>query len=157
MIRLATPNDKTNLIALAEAIGLFPPNELDLLCQLLTASLGESSDAEPFWITDDDDGLVGLAYCEPERMTDKTWNLQLIAVHPNYQGQGRGVYLLLHVEQALRTRGGRMLLVETSGLPSFVRTQNFYRKCGYEEEARIRDFYTTGEDKIVFRKLLSTY
>ena len=100
---------------------------------------------------------MGVAYCEPERMTDKTWNLQLIAFHPNYQGQGRGVKLLLHVEQALKERGGRMLLVETSGLPSFVRTWNFYRKCGYEEEARIRDFYTTGEDKIVFRKLLSTY
>lgn len=52
-------------------------------------------------------------------------------------------------------RGGRMLLVETSGLPDFERTRRFYMKCGCEEEARIRDFYTTGDDKVVFRKVLN--
>ena len=45
-------------------------------------------------------------------------------------------------------------LVETSGLPEFERARAFYRKCGYEEEARIREFYNAGEDKIVFRKAL---
>lgn len=58
-----------------------------------------------------------------------------------------------HVEETLKARGGRMLLVET--LASFERTRAFYAKCGYEEEARIRDFYTEGADKIVFRKVLS--
>jgi ribosomal protein S18 acetylase RimI-like enzyme len=51
--------------------------------------------------------------------------------------------------------GARMLLVETSGLASFERQRTFYRKCGYNEEARIRDFYQAGEDKIVFRKALA--
>jgi ribosomal protein S18 acetylase RimI-like enzyme len=50
--------------------------------------------------------------------------------------------------------GGRVLLVETSGTPDFERTRAFYRKCGYEEEARIRDFYQAGADKIVYRKAL---
>jgi ribosomal protein S18 acetylase RimI-like enzyme len=63
--------------------------------------------------------------------------------------------LLGHVEQALTARGGRLLLVETSGLPSFERTRAFYRKCGYEEEARIRDFYAAGVDKVVYRKALA--
>lgn len=88
-------------------------------------------------------------------MTDRTWNLQLIAIHPNHQGQGRGAKLLGYVEQALMMHGGRMLLVETSGLPDFERTRRFYVKCGYEEEARIRDFYATGDDKVVFRKVLN--
>ncbi len=46
-----------------------------------------------------------------------------------------------------------MLLVET--LASFDLAQAFYRKYGYEEEARIRDFYAVGDDKVVFRKVLS--
>ena len=154
MIRPTTPEDTTALIALADATGLFPPGELELLRQMLIDSFGENSDTEPFWITDDDNGAVGVAYCEPERMTDRTWNLQLIAIHPDRQGQGRGAKLLRYVEQALMVRGGRMLLVETSGLPDFDRTRKFYIKCGYEEEARIRDFYATGDDKVVFRKVL---
>jgi hypothetical protein len=52
-------------------------------------------------------------------------------------------------------RGGRMLIVETSGSPDFERTRKFYIQCGYEEEARIRDFYATDDDKVVFRKVLS--
>jgi hypothetical protein len=43
----------------------------------------------------------------------------------------------------------------TSGLTSFERTPAFYRKCGYEEEARVREFYEAGEDKVVFRKGLT--
>ncbi|MCW6511298.1 GNAT family N-acetyltransferase [Lichenifustis flavocetrariae] len=78
----------------------------------------------------------------------------LIAVHPDRQGQGRGTALLRHVERVLAARGQRVLLVETSALPAFERTRAFYRQSGYGEEARIRDFYQAGEDKIVFRKAL---
>lgn len=156
MIRPTIPDDTTALIALADATGLFSPSELELLHQMLSDSLGEDSNIKPFWITDDDHGPVGVVYCEPELMTDGTWNLQLLAIHPNYQGQGRGMKLLRYLEQALTLRGGRMLIVETSGLPAFERTRRFYVKCGYNEEARIRDFYGIGDDKIVFRKVLNT-
>ena len=66
MIRSTTPDDTTALIALAEATGLFPPSALELLRQMLTDSLGGNSDTDPFWITDDDNGPVGVAYCEPQ-------------------------------------------------------------------------------------------
>jgi ribosomal protein S18 acetylase RimI-like enzyme len=59
------------------------------------------------------------------------------------------------VERRLAGRGARMLLVETSGLDGFARTRAFYRRLGYGEEARIRDFYRAGEDKIVFRKVIT--
>ncbi|HIK15058.1 MAG TPA: GNAT family N-acetyltransferase [Leptolyngbyaceae cyanobacterium M33_DOE_097] len=162
MIRLSTPDDITAILSIAEAIE-FQPAELEVVRNLLTnyfaAGNGkdflQDSKTERFWLTaeEDKEGVVGVAYCEPERMTDQTWNLQLIAIRPNYQGQGRGSKLLHHVEETLKARNGRMLLVET--LASFDLAQAFYRKYGYEEEARIRDFYATGDDKIVFRKVLT--
>ncbi|NJL21488.1 MAG: GNAT family N-acetyltransferase [Leptolyngbyaceae cyanobacterium SM1_3_5] len=155
MIRPITPNDTDALIALADSIELFSPDELEALRQMLTDSLSNKGDTEPFWIADEDDGLVGLAYCEPERMTEGTWNLQLIAVHPNHQKQGRGAKLLHFIEQALSERGARILLVETMGTPDFEYVRSFYRKNDYDEEARIREFYAKGADKIVFRKALS--
>lgn len=156
MIRPITPDDTVAIINLANSIGLFSSDELDELRQMLTDSLSKDGDTHSFWITDDDDGLVGLAYCEPERMTNGTWNLQLIAVHPTYQRQGRGAKLLLFVEQTLADRGARVLLVETMGTSDFEHVRAFYRKNGYDEEARIREFYEEGADKIVFRKALST-
>ncbi|MEW6497626.1 MAG: GNAT family N-acetyltransferase [Cyanobacteriota bacterium] len=154
MIRPSTPDDTIALIAIADAIG-FQSNELDQLSEMLADYFGGDSNSDHFWLTDDDNGPVGVAYCEPERMTNRTWNLQLIAIRPDRQGQGRGATLLRYVEQTLTARGGRMLLVETSGLPEFERTRAFYRQCGYEEEARIRDFYAAGDDKVVFRKVLN--
>jgi GNAT superfamily N-acetyltransferase len=152
MIRPTTPEDTTAVLTIASAIG-FQPEELEQLNAMLTDSF--SGDSDNFWLTDDDNGPVGVAYCEPERMTQQTWNLQLIAIHPDRQGQGRGTALMGYIEQTLTTRGGRILLVETSGLPEFAATRTFYAKCGYEEEARIRDFYAAGEDKIIFRKVLN--
>lgn len=150
MIRLSIPDDVTALIAIANAIG-FQPQELKVLSTML-ADYFSGDNSDRFWLTDDDQGPVGVAYCEPERMTDGTWNLQFIAIHPDRQGQGRGTVLLQHVEQTLTVRGARLLLVETSA--SLDRTRAFYRKCGYDEEARIRDFYSANDDKIVYRKAL---
>lgn len=139
------------LKAVIDANDLFPSHLLDdMMAGYFNGDAGDD-----FWLTDDDDRPVAVAYYAPERMTEGTWNLYLIAVHPNYQGQGRGAALLRHVEQTLAARGERLLLVETSGSASFERTRSFYRTCGYDEEARIRDFYQAGEDKIIFRKALA--
>lgn len=151
-IRPATPDDVAALKSLIDAVDLFPSEMLD---DMMAGYFNGGPDSGDFWLTDDDGGPVGVAYYAPERLTEGTWNLYLIAIHPNRQGQGRGAALLRHVEQALRARGERILMVETSGLPGFEYQRTFYRRCGYEEEARIRDFYKNGEDKIVFRKALT--
>ena len=154
MIRPITLDDRDALIALADATGLFRPNELEELGEILSSYFSGNMDSDQFWITDDDGGPVGVAYYAPAPMTDGTWYLYLIAVRPDRQGQGHGTALLRYVEETLTARGECVLLVETSGLASFERTRAFYRKCGYEEEARIRDFYRAGDDKIVYRKVL---
>ena len=87
-------------------------------------------------------------------MTEGTWNLYLIAIHADRQGTGEGSKLIAHFERTLADEGQRVLLVETSGNPDFEQTCQFYRNNNYTEEARIWEFYTTGEDKIVFWKKL---
>ena len=154
MIRLTTPDDTTALIALAAASGLFDPSQTDDLAQMLDKHFSDKDRTQDIWLTDYDNEPVGIAYIAPERMTEGTWNLYLIAVHPDRQKQGRGKALLSYVEQMLMKRGERVLLVETAGTDNFEYVREFYRQNGYEQEARIREFYTAGVDKIVFRKAL---
>jgi ribosomal protein S18 acetylase RimI-like enzyme len=154
MIRPTRSDDIDTILEIAAAIA-FEPHELEQLSTMLANYFGSTDQDGRFWLTDDDHGPVGVAYCEPERMTDQTWNLLLIAIHPDHQGKGRGTALLRHVEQTLAGQGGRLLLVETSGIPDFDGARSFYRQCGYEEEARIRDFYAFGDDKIVYRRQLT--
>ena len=154
MIRYIKPEDTESLISLAGASDLFSPQQLETLRPMLSAALVAEGNTHPFWIADDDGGLIGMAYCEPERMTEGTWNLQLIAVHPSRQRQGHGVQLLQYLEVALSARGARMLLVETLSSPNFEHIRAFYRKHGFHEEACIRDFYAAGADKVIFRRIL---
>ena len=148
-IRPVEQDDVQALKTLIAATGLFPP---DMLGDMLAPYFEQGSDGEQVWLADDESGPLAVAYYAPERMTEGTWNLYLIAVHPEHQGRGRGSALLRRVEATLAERGGRVLLVETSGLPEFERTRAFYRTNGYDEEARIRDFYRAGEDKVIFWK-----
>lgn len=153
MIRLTQPEDAPGIVSLAdEAIG-FSADELEELRQRLEAYFECHTGNDPFWLTDVEDDLIGVAYCAPEPMTQGTWNLLFIAVRPDHQGQGRGTALIKSVEQLLIARGARLLLVET--IESLEQTRAFYHKCGFEEEAKIRDFYEAGIHKIVYRKLLA--
>jgi ribosomal protein S18 acetylase RimI-like enzyme len=149
-IRPLRADDLPDLKAVIEANQLFPSAMLDDM----TAEFLAGDAAGERWLTLDDGGPVALAYYVPERMTDGTFNLLLIAVAPDRHGQGIGTKLMAHAEADLAARGGRVLLVETSGLEEFARTRAFYRFIGYDEEARIREFYAAGEDKVVFRKAL---
>jgi ribosomal protein S18 acetylase RimI-like enzyme len=150
-IRAVTLNDLPDLKAVIEANDLFPSEMLD---DMISGYFNHKSGSE-YWFTCEDSKPVAISYCAPERMTEGTWNLHLIAVHPDYQGQGLGTSMLHYIEQILTARGERVMLVETSSLETFEGTRKFYRKCGYDEEARIREFYQAGEDKIVFRKSLT--
>ncbi|MEM9493307.1 MAG: GNAT family N-acetyltransferase [Myxococcota bacterium] len=156
MIRPPRSDERDAILALAGATGLFEPQELDVLGDTLAEYFDAGAGAGPSWLVlDDGNRLVATAYYAPEPMTEGTWNLYFIGVHPDHQGQGRGRALLGHVERDLAKRGQRLLIVETSGLPDFARTRDFYHKCGYTEEARIRGFYRAGDDKVVFCKSLN--
>ena len=149
-IRPATPADQSALLHLTVACGLFEPDQTEALGEMMGAALaGELPDH--YWITDDNEAA---AYYAPETFADGVWNLYFIGVLPNLKGRGRGSNLLQYVENDLREKEQRMLIIETSGLEGFTLTRRFYLKHGYEEEARIRDYYQKGEDKVVFRKVL---
>ena len=150
-IRGVRPDDLPALKRVIAATGLFPAELLD---GMLAGPLSSEA-TEEIWLTAVVGDPVAIAYCAPERMTQGTWNLYLIAVHPDRQSQGRGAALVREVERLVAARGAHQLLVETSALPAFERTRRFYPRCGFREEARIRDFYRRGEDKVVFRKLLA--
>lgn len=103
-----------------------------------------------------DGQTVGYVYFALEEMTDQAWILWWIAVDPSEHGRGIGRELLLFAEEQARSRGGRVMFIETSSLPSYENTNRFYAKNGYEQEAVLRDFYRDGDDKIIYRKRLAT-
>ena len=96
-------------------------------------------------------------YYAPADLTDGgTWDLWWIIVAKARQGRGLGARLLDLVEQSVSQEGGRQLLIETSSLPQYEPTRRFYLKYGYHVIARIPDYYTEGDDLIIFRKRITS-
>ena len=154
-IRPCVPTDLPALEAVIGAVGLFPPEMLDDMVSFAPPPEAGDDEAGEFWLVHDDgDGADAVAYCAPERMTSGTWNALLLAVRPDRQGRGIGRALMARVEALLAARGERLLLVETSGTDEFAHARGFYARIGYEREARVREYYDAGDDKVVYRKKL---
>jgi ribosomal protein S18 acetylase RimI-like enzyme len=152
-IRTVEQRDLAFLQTVIDTNKLFPS---DLLEGML-ADYFTNPSSHDIWLTADINQMpIAVAYCAPERLTEGTYNLYLIAVHKDFQDKGIGTAIMLYIEQLLREQNMRILLVETSGLPEFEATRAFYDKCNYHREAIIRDFYQEGENKVVFWKKLNS-
>ncbi|MFQ3650705.1 MAG: N-acetyltransferase [Gemmataceae bacterium] len=161
MIRPALPSDTPRLLALTADTAVFKPHEIKVLEELLgeyhAGSLGEDHTAIVLHQGPEgnSESIVGYAYYAPDVMTDRTWYLYWIAIERQRQGSGLGSQLLRYVEADICRRRGRLLFIETSSLPHSEATRRFYHKHGYEVNGQLRDFYSDGDDMVIFRKRLS--
>jgi ribosomal protein S18 acetylase RimI-like enzyme len=155
MIRPALPADTPTLKALTAGTGLFKPHEVEALQEVLDDyHSGRSGDDHVAIVEEHDGRLAGYAYYAPDIMTDRTWYLYWIAVAKDIQARGVGGRLLAHAEADIRRRRGRLMFIETSSLAHSELTRKFYLKHGYEITGVLRDFYSDGDDMVIFRKRL---
>jgi ribosomal protein S18 acetylase RimI-like enzyme len=157
-VRPARADDVDLIRSLAVGNGMFEPEEMGGFDTLLHGYLDGSLD-EHRWLVaaDSSGGVAGAAYYAPEPFADRVWNLYFLAVDPQQHRGGIGAALVAHVEESLRGAGNevaRVLIVETSSTGQFEGARRFYRREGFEPEARIREFYGPDDDKIVFWKSL---
>ncbi|MFO0807305.1 MAG: GNAT family N-acetyltransferase [Gemmataceae bacterium] len=155
MIRPTVPEDTPTLLELTEATGFFKPHEVLALDEVLSDYHASNRELGHVCITlQVENEILGFAYYAPAEMTDRTWYLYWIAVRRTEHARGLGGQLLRYAEEGIRARDGRVLFIETSSLPLYEPTRRFYLKHGYNCEAVLHDFYTEGDDMVVFRKRL---
>lgn len=147
MLRPVTREDAPAVVDLVVAAGMFTRDEAGFLEEALLLAEGTTCLVQD---ADDGDGLASLVLYRPEEAADRVFDLTMIAVRPDLQGAGRGAALMRHAEQDLRDQGQRMLVVRTSGTEQFDRTRAFYRRLGYSQHTRVPDYWTDGDDLVLF-------
>lgn len=153
MIRTTNNTDATAIIEIIEQSGQFDAEGLAHVQGILEQHLSGNGDG--IWLTADDGQPVGVAFCAPEPVAAGTWNLQMLWIRADRHGQGHGSSLVGQIEHELRSRAARLLIVETSSLPAFATARSFYANCSFTLEASIKNFFTVGDDKLVFTKALN--
>ncbi len=157
-IRPVQPDDRSRILEIVTAAGNFNDQEIATALELIDEALakGEASGyiAVVAEMPGDPPGVEGYACYGPTPLTEGVYDLYWIAVDPKAQGHGIGRQLVEYVEKDIRSRSGRMLLIETSSREEYAPTIAFYQRTNYELAARIKNFYRIGDDKLVFSKEL---
>lgn len=151
MIRKVERKDVPGLKKVLDTIDLFPSSMLEaMIHDYLT-----NPDTAEIWFTMlEEEVPISIGYCAPEKLTEGTYNLYAIGVKYSEQGRGVGGAMMSYLETYLKKLDHRVLIVETSGTSEFALTRKFYKKRGYTEEAIIRDFWSEGDDKVIYWKKL---
>ena len=136
---------------------VFSPEEIDCALSLVDETFADPSPADPYRFLVAADGdeqwrVLGYACFGTTPLTRGTCDLYWIAVDPSLHGGGIGRRLLDEVERVLRAEGQHQLVIETSSRSDYEPTRSFYLRVGYSEEARVRDFYARGDDKVFYVK-----
>jgi ribosomal protein S18 acetylase RimI-like enzyme len=154
-IRPLQPSDVEPLRQILIDTEVFNAEEIEIALELIRAVL-ENPDHKDYIIRVYDDGEVLGYYCVgPTPATDSTYDLYWIATKPSVHGKGVGQMVGAHAEELIRSRGGTLIIAETSSTSRYDKTRSFYLKAGYTEVSRIRDYYRAGDSLVVFGKYLS--
>ena len=155
-IRPIMQKDRVTLQSMLVKTEVFTSEEIDVAMELIDIVLRDQhqEDYKIHCMVDDQDQPMGYICYGPTPMTQGTFDLYWIAVDLQFQGQGIGSRLLDFLEETVRDRKGRMILVDTSSIPQYEKTQKFYFRKGFQEVARVPDYYHPGNDRITFCKIL---
>jgi ribosomal protein S18 acetylase RimI-like enzyme len=82
------------------------------------------------WVAEVDGKVVGFVAYELN-VNSKTGEVQLLAVHPEYQNHGIGTELNLFALQKLRESGMKLAVVGTGGDEGHAPARRSYEKAGY--------------------------
>ena len=150
------PGDFHAVRALVESTGYFRADEIDIAVELVEERLarGAASGYE-FVFAEIGATLVGYACYGPIPCTIASFDLYWIAVDPRCQRNGIGRALMAAVESRVADLGGERIFIDTSGKDQYAKTRAFYERNGFHCEARLRDFYSPGDDRVIYAKALA--
>jgi len=149
------PSDADRVRDIVVSSGFFSPAEIEVAAELVQDRLGSGTESGyHFVFAEQDRQLVGYSCYGPIPCTVESYDIYWIAVQQELRRTGLGAKILKRVEERIKEMGGRRIYVETSSREQYRPTRSFYTRCGYRKEASLVDFYSPGDHKVIYLKVL---
>ena len=147
------PSDREAIKSILESTRVFYDFEIKVAIEIIDDFLVKGPESGYSFIIAENEGKVlgyvnfGLTPC-----TAISWDVYWIAVDKQFMNMGLGKILLAKAEEMIREKGGVNIWVETSSRKEYEPTRAFYLKRGYTIASELVDFYTRGDNKMIFYK-----
>ena len=154
--KIITAKDLNRVRQITLSTGFFRDDEIEVAVGLATEAYkkGQEQSGYLFLFSMIGDDTTGFVCYGPTPCTIGTYDLYWIVVDNHFRGNGTGKMLIQQTEMELINRKARKLYIETSSTEKYLPTRKFYENCGYSEEARLHDFYSESDDKVIYSKVL---
>jgi GNAT superfamily N-acetyltransferase len=139
-----------------ESTGFFSPEEADIAVELVLERLNSGPESGyDFLFAEVGGNVAGYSCYGRIPGTASSYDLYWIVVRQDLRGKGIGRELMSRTESLISEAGGTRVYIETSSRDQYESSRRFYGRCGYEAEAVLKDFYTPGDGKVIYRKVLA--
>jgi len=157
-VGMARADERDQVVQLAREAHVFDAEEIAAVEELFDdyVANGQASTYQ-FLVYRLDGHVMGFTCYGPRSLTRGTFDLFWIGTAPGAQRQGVGHALIEATEQAIRSLGGRLVIVETSDRTEYEPARRFYASHGYRREALVQDFYDVGDSLILYSKKLDEF
>lgn len=153
-----TADDLVGIREVIESSTVFSPEEMNIALELVDERLKKGAQSGYHFLVVERCGkMVGYACFGKVAGTISSFDLYWIAVHRDSHKLGIGKALLKKSESIISDMGGERIYIETSSRKSYKAARLFYSYCGYKKEAVLKDFYSQGDDKIIYVKEINKY
>ncbi|MBS4034845.1 MAG: GNAT family N-acetyltransferase [Ignavibacterium sp.] len=153
MIRRLKQSDVDKLEIMLKKISAFSEKEVEVAMELINITAFNTDQTDYNIFVYEDEGKIIGYHCTGKRpLTDAVYDLYWIVADPSAGKKGIGKNLIEHAEKFVKDSKGRWLLAETSSKESYAATRNFYLRNKYSIVSQINDFYSFGDNLLVFGK-----
>ena len=150
---LPEKSDINRVREIIESTKFFYDHEVEIAADLVAERLEFGESTGYYFVFAEVDGVTVAYSCfGPIIMSTTSFDLYWIATHNDLRGKGIGKKLLDETIVQAKQMGCNILIAETSGLPHYAPTREFYIKTDFVLEASLKDFYTMGDDKLFYTK-----
>ena len=138
-----------------DSTGFFYDYEIDVAVEIADEHLEKEGNSGYYFIAAIyQDKMIGFSCYGEIPCTKASYDLYWIGVHNDFRGKGIGIKILQETEKHIISLSGQRVYIETSSTEKYAPTQNFYIRSGYILEARLKDYYKDGDDKLMYSKVI---
>lgn len=154
-------SDIQNVRDLLAGTGFFDaaPDEIDVASNLVKLSVEDGNTIENYKViiaeeyTDNGAKIFAGYVCFAKVPCSLcTFEIYWIAVNKSIQGKGIGQLLLKEVEKTAISNSANKIILYTAGREQYLPTQQFYEHNSFKKEAVIKDYYSIGDDCLIYSK-----